>query len=57
VSEESISSELTSTVVPPATTSSTSIVDEPIVVNKILLVNTENIKHDEYEKTPEMKVG
>ena len=30
--------------------------DEPIVVNKILLVNTENVKHQDYEQTPELKV-
>jgi len=30
--------------------------DEPIVVNKILLVNTENVTHDAYEQTPELKV-
>jgi hypothetical protein len=30
--------------------------DEPIVVNKILLVNTENVTHNEYEQTPELKV-
>ena len=30
--------------------------EEPIVVNKILLVNTENVKHDEYTQTPELKV-
>ena len=35
---------------PPAIT------DEPIVVNKILLVNTENITHNEYTQTPELKV-
>ncbi|CAF0941961.1 unnamed protein product [Rotaria sp. Silwood1] len=29
--------------------------EEPIVVNKILLVDTENVKHDEYEQTPELK--
>ena len=37
------------TVLPPA-------VEEPVVVNKILMVNTENVKHDEYEQTPELKV-
>jgi hypothetical protein len=30
--------------------------DEPIVVNKILLVNTENVTNDEYQQTPELKV-
>lgn len=30
--------------------------DETIVVNKILLVNTENISHNEYTQTPELKV-
>ena len=30
--------------------------DEPIVVNKILLVNTENVTHEPYEQTPELKV-
>ncbi len=43
---EEISSEPTPT---PAT-------DEPIVVDKILLVNTENVTHDEYEQTAELKV-
>lgn len=37
-------------------TPSSSTTDEPIVVNKILLVNTENVAHDEYEQTPELKV-
>jgi hypothetical protein len=31
--------------------------DEPIVVDKILLVNTENVTHDKYEQTAELKVG
>lgn len=31
--------------------------DEPIVVDKILLVNTENVTNDEYEQTAELKVG
>lgn len=30
--------------------------DEPIVVDKILLVNTENVTHEPYEQTPEVKV-
>ena len=30
--------------------------DDPIVVDKILLVNTENVTHDEYEQTAELKV-
>ncbi|CAF1630119.1 unnamed protein product, partial [Adineta ricciae] len=34
---------------------SPSVSEEPIVVNKILLVNTENVKHDEYTQTPELK--
>ena len=48
---EEITSESTSTTAssPPAS-------DEPIVVNKILLANTENVTHNEYEQTPELKV-
>lgn len=30
-------------------------IEEPIVVNKILLVDTENVKHNDYEQTPELK--
>ena len=30
--------------------------DDPIVVDKILLVNTENVTHNEYIQTPELKV-
>jgi len=44
---EEISSESTP---PPAPVS-----DEPIVVDRILLVNTENVTHDEYEQTAEVK--
>ncbi|CAF2685943.1 unnamed protein product [Rotaria sp. Silwood2] len=46
VTAEEISSE-------PISTSPVS--EEPIVVNKILLIDTENVKHDEYEQTPELK--
>lgn len=31
--------------------------EDPIVVDKILLVNTENVTHDEYEQTTELKVN
>ncbi|CAF0904584.1 unnamed protein product [Rotaria sordida] len=37
----------------PVSPSSTG--EEPIVVNKILLVDTENVTHDDYEQTPELK--
>ena len=30
--------------------------DDPIVVDKILLVNTENVTHNQYEQTTELKV-
>ena len=30
--------------------------EDPIVVDKILLVNTENVTHEEYEQTSELKV-
>ncbi|CAF1265415.1 unnamed protein product [Rotaria magnacalcarata] len=28
---------------------------EPVVVNKILMIDTENVTHDDYEQTPELK--
>jgi hypothetical protein len=31
--------------------------DDTIVVEKILLVNTENVTHNPYEQTAELKVG
>jgi len=46
--EETIPNETTTPPPPPS-------VEEPVVVNKILMVNTENVKHDEYEQTPELK--
>ena len=49
---EEISSESTPPPPPPSPVS-----DEPIVVDKILLVNTENVTHNEYEQTAELKVG
>lgn len=39
----------------PEPTPSSSTAD-PIVVDKILLVNTENVTHEEYEQTTELKV-
>ena len=47
--DETIGNETTTPPPPPP-------VEDPIVVNKILMVNTENVKHNEYEQTSELKV-
>ena len=51
---EEVSSEPTDT--PPSSPSSSSEDNETVVVNKILLVDTENITHDDYEQTSKLKV-
>ena len=53
VTSEELSPEPISTPPPPPPLTAT---QEPIVVNKILLVDTENVSNDEYEQTPELKV-
>ncbi len=54
IDEPMVAEEISSEPVPSSSPSSMN--DEPIVVDKILLVNTENVTHDPYEQTPELKV-